>query len=327
MKKAGNKNLKLIAFTGMTIFSLFSVFMATIAWFSMNRVVNGDGSIFQVETIPSMLKSITVYNQNASDTPYVFNSTMVAKYNVGMDGVTLDSGNPEKIALGTYQSLSDTPDSTLLYLFEIDSTLVGTNYEECSLHIKTDTPDSAASGANGTNGSLLYRDSSTRELAHKVTFDVSDANKTVLQTQSPALTDDYFGKNSMSSIMSWNVQTYNSALVASNGTFDLTAQFAGNNPTSTDHSFVSSKQEKYTVNGFEHTETVYYYSSYDETIFSREKNSNDTLPAYLAVVCHYNVTALQYIFNINLGNPATETNAEVGWEYIKFTCDWYFAIR
>lgn len=326
MKKAGNKNLKLIAFTGMTIFSLFSVFMATIAWFSMNRVVNGDGSIFQVETIPSMIKSIAVYNQNETTTPYVFNSTPVVTYDVGMGGVTVNTGNASGISLGHYESLSDTPDSTLLYLFEIDSTLVGTTYDGCSLHVKTDTPDSNASGANGTNGSLLHRDS-TGAVSHKVTFDVTDANKAAIQTADEDITDDYFGKNSMSSIMAWDVQNYASALTATNGTYDLTAEFLDEGKTATTNSFISNKEETFTLNGSSHTENVYYYSSYNVDLFTREKGSEDAVPAYVAVVCHYHVTALQYIFNINLGNPATETNAAIGWEYIKFTCDWYFAIN
>ena len=326
MKKAGNKNLKLIAFTGMTIFSLFSVFMATIAWFSMNRVVNGDGSIFQVETIPSMIKSIAVYNQNETTTPYVFNSTPVVTYDVGMGGVTVNTGNASGISLGHYESLSDTPDSTLLYLFEIDSTLVGTTYDGCSLHVKTDTPDSAASGANGTNGSLLHRDS-TGAVSHKVTFDVSQENKARMQEDDEDLTDEYFGKNSMSSIMAWDVQNYASPLTATNGTYDLTAEFLDEGKTATTNSFISSKEETFTLNELSHTENVYYYSSYNVDLFTREKGSEDAVPAYVAVVCHYHVTALQYIFNINLGNPATETNAEIGWEYIKFTCDWYFAIN
>lgn len=326
MKKAGNKNLKLIAFTGMTIFSLFSVFMATIAWFSMNRVVNGDGSIFQVETIPSMIKSIAVYNQKETTTPYVFNSTPVVTYDVGMGGVTVNTGDASGISLGHYESLSDTPDSTLLYLFEIDSTLVGTTYDGCSLHVKTDTPDSAASGANGTNGSLLHRDS-TGAVSHKVTFDVSQENKARMQEDDEDLTDEYFGKNSMSSIMAWDVQNYASALTATNGTYDLTAEFLDEGKTATTNSFISSKEETFILNGLSHTENVYYYSSYNVDLFTREKGSEDAVPAYVAVVCHYHVTALQYIFNINLGNPATETNAEIGWEYIKFTCDWYFAIN
>ena len=326
MKKAGNKNLKLIAFTGMTIFSLFSVFMGTIAWFAMNRVVNSNGAQFVVQPIPSMIKSISVFNQSEESSPYVFNSTPVVTYEVTMTGANVTSGNAENISLGHYESLSDTPDSTLLYLFELDDELVGTEHDGCSLHIKTDTRDSAAAGANGTNGSLLHRNNEGT-VSHKVTYDVSEDNKTNMQKEDKDLTDEYFGKNSMSSIMVWDYLTFAQAPAITDNTYDLRSQFDGENKTATSSSFISTKERTFSLNGLEHTETVFYYSTYDIDLFTREKDSLDDVPMYIAVVCHYHVQALQYIFNINLGNPATETNASVGWDYIKFTCDWYFQIN
>lgn len=289
----------------------------------MNQKVQGDGFFFRIQTIPSLIKSIKVFNQYDVNTPYVFDAEEVVKYSVSMDGIRLDSGNPNNIVMGRYEALSDTPDSTLLYLFELDSSLVEST--GCALHIKTDTRDDDTAGANNTNGSLLYRDYN-RDVVHKVTYDVSQENKEIMQTYEPNLTDEYFGKNSMSSIMSWNVASFDN-LAVSDGKYDLSEAFVGENKTSQDKSFIASKEERYTVNNVEFVENVFYYDSYDVEAFKRNANAVDMAPSYLAVVCHYHVNALQYIFNLNLGNPATETYAEVGWEYIKFTCDWYFEIK
>ena len=291
----------------MSLFSLVACFMGTMAWFSFVNKINNEANDFNVIATTSMVKSISVYNQNSINTPYVFKTTPAVKYNVYRDVVTKVEEN-EDISLRYYSSLDDAPDSTLLYLFEIDPTRINTS-DDFNIRIKTDTPDSAASGAKGTNGSLVFKKADGSP-AHKLAYDVDAETKAAMQAANNNLLDDNFGKNSMSSIISFDVQKFDSALTITDGKYNLASSFAN----ITSKSFVNQNNAANQVTNFAYTMPTIQ-------AFTRSVDSAASCPAYVAVVCHYNAASIQYIFNMNLGNPVTDS------ESINFTCDWYFEIR
>ena len=75
MKRTGNKNLKIIAATSMTIFSLFAVFSATYAWFMANKNVYNTNDNFDVNTVSGMFNKMTIHKSvNITDDEYIFDA-------------------------------------------------------------------------------------------------------------------------------------------------------------------------------------------------------------------------------------------------------------
>lgn len=310
MGDSKKKDLRLIAATSVTIFSLLTTFVGVFAWFTANRKVNNGAEQFQAVAIHSMVRKISIFNQK-ENTPYTFQSTAAAIYEQDNDGdYVLTSGDASAIDIPTYSSFSATPDNTLLYLFELDTTMKGSSEDSLYLNAKTETPDSAAAGANGTNGSLVYRNDSDHKVAHPLVFDVTPEEKTAMMNANPSLTENNFGKNSMSSVISFQSKTYatDSDLVASGGYYDLHADFTGESS-----SFVNKSGTGEAA--------VYQYTMADIPLFTRNPQSTENIPKYVAAVCHYNADAIQYIFNLNLGNPAADASL------IYYTSDWYFLIH
>lgn len=309
-KKAQRSSLKYICAIAMSLFSLIALFAGTLAWFQSIRVVDQGADDFDVVNTSMMIKTIKVYNQVDEATPYTFKSTPAAAYKCVEDQIVTDSSvtTSGSITIGPYTSLAEVPDRMLLYLFEIDTNRAGSASDNFSIKIKTETTNSADAGANGTGGCLVYKDAQGN-VSHKLVFDVDAETKAEMQTDVPGLDDSYFGHNSMSSIISFTAKGI-SSFTASNNKYDLTSAFQ----TSEDHSFVHDIISD--TNG----DITYDYTQKLD-VYTREIGTVDDCPSYVAVICHYNPLALQYVFNINLGNPVADS------EIVIFACDWYFEIR
>ena len=304
MKKR-NSSLKFVCAIAMSMFSLIALFAGTLAWFTSVRITHNAADDFDVVNTSLMVKSIKVYNQANQDVPYVYKSTPAVIYTVDGQNVTATTTN-EAISIRSYSSLSENPDSTILYLFEIDTARANTAADGFSIRAKTDTPNSTGAGANGTSGCLVYKDNNG--VAHQLLYDVDAETKANMQTVSETNPhppgDEYFGKNSMSSVISF------AAKGISSFTTDLSSQFAS----------VQSDSFVYDIESDVNGDITYDYSQ-SLDVFTRELNTQETCPNFVAVVCHYNALSIQYIFNINLGNPVADS------EIVNFTCDWYFEIR
>lgn len=111
MPKNINK-LKIIAATSMTIFSLACVFVATIAWFSANRAVSGNGNGFEIGNEEGIIESVSLHELKKSATSgapksYSFNREPVVTYTAKSGGFTKDPSNYTSTSIGTYDSLVD----------------------------------------------------------------------------------------------------------------------------------------------------------------------------------------------------------------------------
>ena len=316
-KKRQNSNLKYVCAIAMSLFSLIALFVGTFAWFQSVRALQNNADNFNVRPATSMITKVSVYNQNDPNTPYVFNSQAAVVYGINEDKVEVLSGNQSNINIRYYSSLSEQADSTLLYLFEIGKSTDENQNDYFSINVKTDTTDSADAGANNTEGSLVYKEGGYA--AHPLVFDVDDETKAQLIADNDDITEDNFGLNSMSSIISFDVVSYTSALTETNGTYNLVSDFQNVSSKSFVNQVEQEEEEQEETNNQE--EYVYSYTTYDISAFTWNKGDQATCPKYVAVVCHYNAAAIQYIFNLNLGNPAAD------YEDIRFTCDWYYELR
>ncbi len=75
MKKRNNGQLKIIAATSMSIFSLAAVFIATAAWFTVSRKVDSNGDGFEVTAYDGLIENISLYKQSSyssSDNTYTY---------------------------------------------------------------------------------------------------------------------------------------------------------------------------------------------------------------------------------------------------------------
>ncbi len=304
MNSSRRTKLKIVCATLLAIFSLTSAFTATIAWFTSIRAVNMNNDEFNIHSNHGIIQKVSVYNQSG-DVPYVFNSTPAQVYRID-DEAVVNIQNNAPITIDSYSSLSEYPDATIMYLFELDPTAAALE-EEYYIKAKTDTLDSTSAGANGTNGSLVYKGNDGYAV-HPLVFDVDDETKAEM-IASGMFDESDFGLNSMSSVIAFSTKTYASALTAVDGKYDLSNDFA----SVTSQQFVNPDVGA--------GETSFSYTTYSLDNYLRPSNSNATIPNYVAVVCHYNAPALQYVFNINLGNPVTDS------EHIMFTVDWYFEIK
>ena len=80
MRKTSKKNLKIAVATTIALFSLATVFTATIAWFALNQKVNSNATTLNAKQVNGRLNRIDIYELNDQLNPisngaYVFKST------------------------------------------------------------------------------------------------------------------------------------------------------------------------------------------------------------------------------------------------------------
>ena len=79
MKKTGNKHMKIVAATMMTIFSLFACFSGAFAWFLANKNANNDSDSFEISDLGTKISQISIHDfygtsTESGDKYYGFNA-------------------------------------------------------------------------------------------------------------------------------------------------------------------------------------------------------------------------------------------------------------
>ena len=329
-KRKQNSSFKFVCAIAISLFSLVVLFVGTFAWFQSVRALQNTADDFYIQPATNMIKRIKVYNQVSPDMPYVFQNNPVVTYKVDGENVTKESGNPDNIGIRAYSSLSEQEDSTILYLFEINKSENENLNDFFSINIKTNTPDSSSPGANGTKGSLVFKDSNGFA-AHPLVYDVEDNVKPAL-VQGGADPEKDFGLNSMSSVVAFNVLPLSTApsistieveteenTTESINVINLLDTLGAATPMSFVNEITNENEEDEEDSDLE--ENGYSYTTFDIAAYTWNKQGNATCPSYVAIACHYNAGAIQYIFNLNLGNDVAN------YPEIKFTCDWYYELK
>lgn len=119
MAKIKKSTIKIIAATSMCIFSLASVFSATIAWFTMVQNTATDSSDMPVKNLEDSVRSITFHNFVSEvtvdeETYYTFSTTPTSTVTIS-DGVASQVG---KLEMGLYAL--DDPHHPVLMLLELN---------------------------------------------------------------------------------------------------------------------------------------------------------------------------------------------------------------
>ena len=128
--KKSKKNLKIIGATSMALFSLVSVFVATIAWFALNNSVGASGMAIKAHASGPAFSSITVHRcilSECNTDQYVFSTTPE------VTGTTSGAGSGASGLSGEYSVAMDQytdlgPSQPILLLFTLpDETMVDNN--------------------------------------------------------------------------------------------------------------------------------------------------------------------------------------------------------
>lgn len=149
--KKNKKNLKLVAATAMTVFSLIAVFVATFAWFSLNHNVDANGMAIKVKSSGNAFTSLTVHRciiNESSETVYKFDST--PSINVGSQGNVPSSSVPPSsqtiFDVDDYSSLNRSQPVLLLLRFKS-----GTKSSDISITASTEIDYDTYANAGGEN--------------------------------------------------------------------------------------------------------------------------------------------------------------------------------
>lgn len=289
MKFLGNKNLKIVAATCVTMFSLLAVFSGCFAWFSLNKEVNSSGEV-NIEQISGYFHKLTIHNAvNISDEKYQFDTNPWGSITVkDWDTKTLDySFESGSCFMGSYGVLEKI--HPVLFLFELGDDTV-TNYvatSEAPINITAKTDIDYYIG-DGVDGRTIYADNEINVASGKF--------------------------NPLSSVVRFSSRTF--ATSADLGTITKQNGFT-NEEGDTYNTFDFDSNSLSNPGSFVNFDTNNSYDSFNSepVIYSNDS----TAVKYIAVVFDYYEFAVESIYGAFLGNEVLSNE-------ITFTCDWTMVI-
>ena len=295
------KNLKIAAATGMAVFSLISVFVATYAWFTALPNVEGNGiSIMVSQDKTGRLGYVEIHECLSTETiggqkTYLFdeNPYTTLTYNWA-DGTTSVTGNTGNFPLGDYSPLlSDHP---LLMVFAM--LYPYTSVAEGDMYIKGATDVSGFLGSTNDNGDPLYT--------------LGDQTATVFRKRDTSSSTDYYA---LSSVVNFRCADFDQD--GYDALFVETADSTEQNPKHTINIGTNSldKPKSFVDLNGEHGKPQF---TKKPTLYS-SLGTGKTVQ-YIALVVNYDSDAISAIYTTYLGDT-TLYGAEYGGT-LHFTCDW-----
>ena len=280
MKVYDKSKLKSIAMCSSTIFSLFVVFMATAAWFTARRAVDNEADDFQVVCNNEIVDHIEIHTLKDTVTGEEDNPYY---YNSGYVGqYTFD--DPSTTKLTYHKNPNDTTGIGNYSIFEREKSLL-----------------------------LLYkfRDDIKYEIFSKLVFtsiNLTSKENSILNFDSitgkptKELSQD---KNQLSSIVKFSVLPLTTFPTDSADFNFKSSETTINNNTKTFATIDSTKD----------TALVEYHDRL--TLFS---STDGTKYKGFALIVSYNSDAIEYLFNINLGNLVLDNDSDaIKFDDVDFT--------
>lgn len=302
MKKLNKKTLKIIAATAMSIFTLFSVFSASLAWFEMIKNVDGNADNMPIDKRERFSKiSYHHFTGTPTDDACTFDPTPYAS--ITYDSETKSFSKPVNGAGQTINSFDLVMEQydpmnkhkPILVIAELSYDVDTVSDLDVQVLAKTDTTDFL--GSKNENHQTKYA------LGPSSPMKVATINNI-----------DYYP---LSSVICFRAQAFSQSEYntwSSNGTSysvsGLTSS-ASDWAHPVDHNFAEADVDA-------------DYSSFyqDSTIYSSQV-AGDSVVKYIAVVVDYYDLAIEYIYSAYLGNVVLEET----YDYVlNFTCDWRWEI-
>ena len=152
--KKHNSNMRIIAATSMTVFSLAAVFVATSAWFTASRKVDSNGDGFEVVSYDGLIKSVSAHMFKKIDDSgnYIFYASddtsttdkEVINYTVNEKTGQITSSVTDKISFGVYDTLMPEDAYAVMFLLEIDTNVAKNRSNGVKITPSTTTEESAS---------------------------------------------------------------------------------------------------------------------------------------------------------------------------------------
>lgn len=306
-----SKTLKLVGATSVTLFSLVSVFAATIAWFSMNKDASDNGMNLNVEPSNGRLSNVYFHAFNDDiddDNLFEFNKTPFASYTYNWTNgrVTVDTaGTASDWELEDYTAFDH--DHPVLIVFELDDDYTSTSVGD--IYVKGHTTVNGYLGAREANGDPVY------DLSNLTLHDEEHPTALVMKQETVTVEEQqqtiyYFAFSSVAGFrnQAFSDDEYQDFLEANTGS---TLAFKTEPDDEHDNAFLHESEPFCDV---DNTAETY---SFTQSPFLYKSDGESTVK-YIAVIVEYSADAIGYIYSTYLGDRTLES-----WENIlHFTCDW-----
>ena len=294
IKRSGNRNLKIIAATSMTIFSLASVFVATIAWFTSVRNYDQSSTNFEVKSVSGVLNKITFHKlekfdqaNSYSDIKFYFNKTAVGTLTYDWNTNSFKSQDNTNVELDYYNYLDH--ECPLLMLIELYEEI---NYENdkktVSITLNTDLDDQKFMGTRENN-------------VPKYDLSKNIIKSGTVTRDSEEFEVNYYGLSNVTKFFTIQFDEDSYETFNENDYFEVT--------------HLDEQKSFVTINNSSDT------SSFSNTVNLLTTNQN---VKYIAVIVDYYSDAIEYIYSTYLGDSTLEDTYD---NYLYFVCDWSMEVR
>lgn len=335
-KKLNKKTTKIAAATGMTIFSLLSVFVATYAWFAMNTNLGSDGMSVNISRITGRLSKVYFHafdEQNSSESTFKFNKSAFATYEYDWVDDEIDVIDDEHATwkMGDYTYIDK--NHPMLIIFEFDKeytsvtagdffvrgiTTVGGDSLVTTYSDQGEPLETTGGGFLGARvitgqdtGTPFYTlpQSQVNDAEHPESILMRRERATDEQgnpasdNQGNPLYNDYYALSSVAAFhhKTFDVGGYNSLIAAS--TLDFAVASLDSSEAFTT---IKNDTDKYVFN-----QTPYLF-----------KSDGHSTVKYIALIVDYSPEAIGYIYSTYLGDAGLNKYDSI----LRFACDWRFEV-
>lgn len=304
MKTGSKKTTKIFAATAVTLFSLVTVFVATIAWFAMNENVGGNGMSITTRRMDGKLKYVYFHSfedATPNDATFSFNKNPFATYEYDWDNKQIETIDDSGAtwSMGEYTSFDK--NHPMLVIFEFDKDY--TSSREGDIYVQGRTTVNDFLGRRQTEGEHIGAPYYTLP---QTQVNDEDHPTSLLMAHDAVNNLDYYALSSVAAFRNraFSSTQYSTFLSSNTGT---TLDFPVNT-LETDEAFntVDNAAESYTFN---QTPKVF-------------KSNGSGSIKYIALTIEYSADAIGFIYSTYLGDSGLNKYDSV----LHFTCDWLFEV-